>query len=264
MKTLILSLFAAALAACAAATAEEPNKIAGSEIEYRHGDVVLSGYAAFPDTPGKLPGALVVHAWKGIGKHERETVDRLAKKGYFAFALDMYGKGIRPKTNQEAAKQAGIYRGDRNLMRERAKAGLAWLAAQPNVDPTKIVALGYCFGGGTVLELARSGADVKGVASFHGNLDTPDPEDAQNIKAAVLVLHGAADPHVPKAQVDAFTAEMGATKVDWQLVMYGGAVHSFTHEDAGTDVSRGAAYDARTAKRAYAAADAFFAEVLAN
>lgn len=264
MRTVMLLYLAAAAVACAGADAEEPMKVKTMEVEYRHGDVELAGYAAVPEKDGKLPGALVIHAWKGLGRHERETVDRLAAQGYFAFALDMYGKGIRPETNAEAAEQAGIYRGDRKLMRERAAAGLAWLAAQPNVDATKIVALGYCFGGGTVLELARSGADVKGVVSFHGNLDTPDPADAKNIKAAVLVLHGAADPHVPKAQVDAFVAEMGATKVDWQLVMYGGAVHSFTDEDAGTDPSRGAAYDARAAKRAWAAAEAFFAEVLAD
>ena len=262
MRTLVLILSAVAIVACSGAEAEESMNVKSMDVEYRHGDVELAGYAAASEKTGKLPGALVVHAWKGIGKHERETVDRLAAKGYFAFALDMYGAGVRPKTNQEAAQQAGIYRGDRKLMRERAVAGLAWLAKQPNVDATKIVAIGYCFGGGVVLELARSGADVRGVVSFHGNLDTPDPADAKNIKGSVLVLHGAADPHVPMPQVDAFTAEMGATKVDWQLVMYGGAVHSFTHEDAGSDTSRGAAYDARAAKRSYAAMHAFFAEVL--
>jgi dienelactone hydrolase len=263
MRSVALLLLVVGLTACGGAMAEEPMKVINTEtVEYRHGEALLEGFVGAPAGSGARPGVLVVHAWKGIGDHERETVKRLASQGYVAFALDMYGKGIRPKTNQEAAKQAGIYRGNRALMRARARAGLDWLKKHPRVDPKKTVALGYCFGGGTVLELARSGADVLGVVSFHGNLDTPDPADAKNIKASVLVLHGAADPHVPKSQVDAFISEMSAADVDWQLTMYGGAVHSFTHEDAGNDPSRGVAYDAKAARRAYAAMDDFFRELL--
>ena len=133
MKRTALLLLAAGLAACGGVVAEESAGMVTTEtIEYRHGATVLEGYVGVPKGSGDLPAVLVVHAWKGIGPHERQTVERLAKDGYVAFALDMYGKGIRPKTNEEAAKQAGIYRGDRNLMRERAKAGLEWLRKHRN------------------------------------------------------------------------------------------------------------------------------------
>jgi dienelactone hydrolase len=242
---------------------EAPVSIETTVIAYRHGDVELEGYLAAPkDVDAKRPGVLVVHAWMGLGGHERESAEALAHDGFVALALDMYGKGIRPKNRAEAAKQAGIYRGDRALMRARAKAGLDRLREDPRVDRARVAAIGYCFGGGTVLELARSGADVRGVVSFHGNLDTPDPADAKAIRAKVLVLHGAADPHVPPTQVEAFRQEMEKAGVDWQLTMYGGAVHAFTHRDAGNDPSRGAAYHERAATRSWAAMRAFFGEVL--
>jgi dienelactone hydrolase len=251
-----------ALAACAEGRAKEL-EVETEVVEYRHGEAVLEGYLARPaKVEGKLPGILIVHAWKGIGDHERESARSLARDGYVAFALDMYGKGIRPKTRAEAARQAGIYRSDRALMRARTKAGLEVLAGRAEVDSKRIGAIGYCFGGGTVLELMRSGADVRGVVSFHGNLDTPKREDAKAAKAKVLVLHGAADPHVPAEQVSAFVREMETAKVDWQLVMYGRAVHSFTNPAAGNDPSRGAAYDERAAKRSWAAMHAFFEEIL--
>jgi dienelactone hydrolase len=167
----------------------------------------------------------------------------------------MYGKGIRPETNDEARKQATIYRSDRALMRARAGAGLAWLKAHSRVDPARTAAIGYCFGGGTVLEMARGGADLKAVVSFHGNLDTPDPADAKNIRAKVLVLHGAADTSVTMEHVVAFSEEMEAAKVvDWQLVVYGGAVHAFTHP--------GPRYHELAARRSWAAMEALFGEVL--
>lgn len=231
-------------------------------LQYKHGDVALEGYLVYDDTiQGPRPGILVVHDWMGIGPYVKMRADQLAQLGYVAFAVDMYGKGIRPKDSKEASAQASIYRQDRELMRSRAKAGLDVLMSQPLVDAKRVAAIGYCFGGGTVLELARSGVDIAGVVSFHGNLDTPNPEDAKNIKAKVLVLHGADDPFVPEKDVLAFQQEMRQAKVDWQMVMYGGAVHSFSNPNSGDDPSTGAAYNERADKRSWEAMRVFFGEL---
>jgi dienelactone hydrolase len=188
-------------------------------------------------------------------------VEKLAEAGYVALAIDMYGQGIRPKTPEECGKQAGIYRGDRALMRARARAGLDELLKNPLVDPSRVAAIGYCFGGGVALELARSGAPLAGVVSFHGNLDTPNPDDARQIKGKILVCHGADDPFVTAEQVTAFEKEMRDAKVDWQLIKYGNAVHSFTRPDSGDDPSKGAAYNAAADRRSWAAMLAFFGEI---
>lgn len=231
-------------------------------IEYRHGEILLEGYLAYDDSfKGKRPGVLIVHEWKGIGAYERMRASRIAELGYVAFVLDMYGKGVRPKNEEEAAQQATSYRSDRPLMRERAAAGLETLKKQANVDREKIAAIGYCFGGGVALELARSGADIKGAVSFHGNLDTPDPADAKNIKAKVLVLHGGRDPLVPHDQVLAFENEMLDANVDWQLNVYGNAVHSFTNQASGNDPSTGIAYNAQADQRSWQAMQVFFKEL---
>lgn len=231
-------------------------------VEYKHGDVVLEGYLVYDDSvKGSRPGILVVHDWMGLGPSAKRRADQLAGLGYVAFAVDMYGKGIRPKNTDEAATQAAIYRQDRQLMRARVKAGLDVLLKQPLVDVKRVAAIGYCFGGGTVLELARSGADIAGVVSFHGNLDTPHPEDAKNIKAKVLVLHGANDPFVPQKDVDAFWEAMKQTDADWQLVLYSGAVHAFTNIDSGNDPSTGVAYNEKADRRSWKAMQIFFEEI---
>ena len=231
-------------------------------VEYRHGDVVLEGYLAWDDAlQGRRPGVLVVHEWTGLGDYAKMRARKLAEMGYVALAVDMYGKGIRPKTPQEAAAQAGIYKQDRALMRGRMQAGLDVLRGNPLCDPKRMAAIGYCFGGTCVLELARSGADIAGVVSFHGGLDTPTPADAKNIRCKVLVLHGGDDPHVPRKDVDAFEDEMRAGGVDWQLVVYGGAVHSFTNPASGNDKSKGVAYNAEADRRSWEAMKAFLAEI---
>jgi len=231
-------------------------------LQYEHGDVALEGYLVYDDAiKGARPGILVVHDWMGLGPYAKMRADQLAELGYAAFAIDMYGKGIRPKDSKEASAQASIYRKDRGLMRSRARAGLDVLMSQPLVDARRIAAIGYCFGGSTVLELARSGADIAGVVSFHGNLDTPRPEDTRNIKAKVLVLHGADDPFVPEKDVAAFQEEMRQAKVDWQMVIYGGAVHSFSNPNSGDDPSTGAAYDEKADKRSWEAMRVFFEEL---
>ncbi len=233
-------------------------------VEYKHGGAELEGYLSYDDAlSDKRPGVLVVHDWTGLRDEPKKRADELAKMGYTVFAVDMYGKGVRPTDPKDAGAQASIYKNDRALMRARVKAGLDELLKQPNVDASKIAAIGYCFGGTTVLELARSGADVKGVVTFHGGLGTPAPEDAKNIKGKVLVLHGADDPYSPKDEVLAFEDEMRKAGIDYQVHLYGGAVHSFTIREAGSDNSRGAAYNAAADKRSWEAMKQFFAEIFA-
>jgi dienelactone hydrolase len=231
-------------------------------VEYRHGDTVLEGYLAYDDAQtGKRPGVLIVHQWKGLTDYEKGRAEMLARMGYVAFAADIYGKGIRPTTTQEAGAEAGKYKKNRPLLRERVRAGWETLKAQPSVDGAKTAAIGYCFGGTSVLELARSGAEVGGVVSFHGGLDSPAPEDAKNIKAKVLVLHGADDPFIPEAEFKAFQEEMRQAKVNWQLISYGGAVHSFTEKRAGDMNIRGAAYNADADRRSWEHMRLFFSEL---
>jgi dienelactone hydrolase len=257
MRKTILSLLLVAATATAAQA-----KVKSQLVEYKEGDAVLEGYLAWDDAvKGTRPGVLVVHAWMGLDDNARKRADMLAELGYVAFAADIYGKGIRPKSPDEAGKEAGKYKGDRALLRKRVNAGLAQLLKSPNVDTSKTAAIGYCFGGTTVLELARSGAGVLGVASFHGGLDSPTPADGKNIKAKVLVLHGAADPFAKPADVDAFLKELSDAKVDYQFVAYGGAVHCFTHQDAGNDPSKGCAYDAKADARSWSAMKDFFDEL---
>ncbi len=236
-------------------------KVMSKAVEYRHGEVVLEGYVAYPAyKKGRHPGVLVVHEWMGLNDYAKKRADQLAQLGYVALAVDMYGKGIRAADAKEAAALAGKYKGDRPLMRGRIQAALDLLKGLPKVDPKRIAAIGYCFGGTTVLELARSGADIAGVVSFHGGLDTPMPAEPGQVKAKVLVLHGGDDPLVPPEQVNGFEAEMRKAGVDWQLVAYGGTVHSFTNPQA-NDPARGVAYDAKSDRRSWQAMRSFFDEI---
>lgn len=253
------------IVAIMALTGTAEAKIVTKTVAYLQGKTLMEGYLAYDDNlAGKRPGILVVHEWTGLGKYVRKRVEMLARSGYVAFAADIYGKGVRPKTPQEAGKEAGTYLADRNLLRVRARAGLKELLRQPQVDPARVAAIGYCFGGTTVLELARSGANLRGVVSFHGSLGTPNPADGKTIRAAVLVLHGADDPHVPAEQVAAFQQEMRKGSVDWQMVSYGGAVHSFSNPDAGNDPSKGNAYNEKADRRSWEAMKSFFAEIFSE
>lgn len=232
-------------------------------IEYKDGDTVMEGYLAYDSKlAAKRPGILVVHEWMGIGPFTRKKAEELAKLGYTAFAADIYGKNLRPKNTDEAGKAAGMFKKDRALLRRRAKLALDQLTKHKTVDPSRVGAMGFCFGGTTVLELARSGAPLKGTVSFHGGLDTPTPKDAANIKGRVLALHGADDPYVPAKDVEAFENEMRGGKVDWELVKYANAVHSFTNPDAGTDNSKGAAYNEKADKRAWEEMKTFWKDTL--
>lgn len=236
--------------------------IVSKPVEYKQGDTVLEGFSAYDDArPGKRPAVLVVHQWKGLGDYEKKRAVMLAELGYNVLAVDIYGKGVRPQTPQEAGAEAGKYKNNTALLRARVRAGLDVLAGDARTDPTRIAAIGYCFGGTTVLELARSGAEIKGVVSFHGGLGAPDRSEAKNIKAKVLVLHGADDPYVPAPEVAAFEDEMRKGGVDWQLVAYGGAVHAFTDWNGGNDNAKGAAYNERADRRSWEAMKQFFAEL---
>jgi dienelactone hydrolase len=233
------------------------------KVEYKQGDTVCEGLLIYDDLfQGKRAGILVAHQWKGISEHEKSRAELLAMRGYVVLCADVYGKGVRADNPKDAAALAGKYKNDRPLLRARINAGLEFLRTQSRVNSTNIAAMGYCFGGTTVLELARSGADVKGVVSFHGGLGTPTPNDARNVKGKVLALHGADDPFVPAEEVLAFQKEMRDAKVDWQLVAYGNAVHSFTDRTAGNDNSKGSAYNAQADVRSWREMKMFFDETL--
>lgn len=222
-------------------------------VEYKDakGDV-FEGYLVYPDAKkAKFSGVLMIHDWLGMTDKVKGNADRVAELGYAVFAADIYGKKTRPKDQGEAGKTAGMFKGDRKLFRERLNLGLQTMEKQPIVDTSKVGAIGYCFGGTGVIELARSGAKVATVISVHGGLDSPTPADGKNIKARVLALHGADDPFVPAKDVEAFAKEMRDHKIDWELVSYGGAVHGFTDKSAGTDNSKGMAYNERADKRSF-------------
>ena len=232
-------------------------------VEYHDGETTLQGYLAYDNaTITKRPGVIVVHEWKGLTDYTKRRAEQLAQLGYIAFAIDMYGKGVVAKDHEEAAKLSGAFRSDRQRMRARARAGLAVLKRHPLTDTQRLAAIGYCFGGTTVLELARSGEDIKGVVSVHGVLDTPHPEDAKQITGKVLVLQGADDPYVKADQIAAFEQEMTVAGVDDKVITYPGVVHSFTVPDAGNDPTTGAAYNADADRQSWETMRAFLSTVL--
>ncbi len=235
----------------------------GKDISYKDGATELQGYMVHdPKVTTPQPGILIVHDWMGLTDRTKKKADQIAALGYTAFAVDLYGKGVRPKNPNEAAGEAGKYKNNRPLFRQRLLAALDWLKGQKFVDTQKLGAVGYCLGGTGVLELARAGAPLKGVVSFHGGLDSPQPADGKNIKGRVLALHGADDPFVKPEDLAAFENEMRTAKVDWQLYKFGNAVHSFTDMSAGTDNSKGAAYNEKADRRSWEDMRIFFKETL--
>jgi dienelactone hydrolase len=259
--TMTLMLAAAGCLGAVRALAADP-KIKTETVEYKDGAAVLKGYLAYDESiKGKRPGVLVFSEWYGLNDYAKSRARQLAELGYVALAADVYGEGKVAKTPAEAAALTGEFRKDRKLLRSRGAAALATLKANPLVDADKTAAIGYCFGGTAVLELARSGAELGGVVSFHGGLDTPDPADAKNIKCKVLICHGAIDPHVDAAQVAAFAKEMTDAGVDWQMIYYAGAVHAFTNPASGDNMASGVAYNEKADRRSWAAMKQFFAEI---
>jgi dienelactone hydrolase len=231
------------------------------EIDYKDGDVQLQGFLAYNGTAeGNAPGVLIVHEWWGHNDYVRMRAKQLAELGYVAFALDMYGKGVKADDPTTAGKLAGQFYENRELMRSRATAGLNVLKGQKMVDPQRIAAIGYCFGGSTVLELSRGGAPLVAVVSFHGALEFPDTLAAKNIKASVLVCTGADDPIVPPEKVDAFEKQLKDAKIDYEINVYGGAVHAFTNPEADKHNLPGIAYNEKADKRSWDAMKALFKE----
>ncbi len=258
MRPLALILFVLSSAASAA----EPNV---ATVDYRDGDLALKGFIAKPATlpVGGAPGVLIVHDWYGNGPMSQRRALELAKHGYVAFALDMYGGGQVVGDNGAAGKLAGPFYKTPDLFVSRARAGLAQLKAQAGVDGKHLAAIGFCFGGSTVLQLARAGEPLQAVVSFHGGLKTAAPATKPGqILAPLLIQHGGADTYVPPTELAAFLDEVNTAKASYRIDVYGGAVHAFTRVEAGNDPSQGAAYDADADARSFAAMYAFFDEKL--
>ncbi len=238
--------------------------IVTKDVTYRDGATECRGYLAYDSAKKDAPGVLVVPQWMGLTDYERGRARQLAELGYVAFCADIYGEGHNAADVKEAGQLAGKFKADRSLYRSRLAAALAALRQSPTVAAKRCAAIGYCFGGTGVLELARSGADVLGVVSFHGGLDSPNPADGKDIKAKVLILHGADDPYSSQADIAALKQELESGGVDYEMVFYGHAVHSFTQPMAGNDPSKGAAYDEKADKRSWVAMKDFFDELFAR
>lgn len=236
--------------------------MAGEIVNYKDGDVELEGYLARTSAKN-APVVLVIHQWKGLSDNERMRADMLASLGYNALAIDVYGKGIRPQTVEAAGAEATKYKSDPVLARKRVTAALDYARTLQGMDTSRIAAIGYCFGGTMALELARSGADIKSVISFHGGLGTKAPvTKAGVIKASVAAHHGADDTYVPPAEVETFIAEMNTAKADWVFTSYAGSVHAFTQKESGNDPSQGIAYNEKADRRSWASAVNFLKETL--
>jgi dienelactone hydrolase len=229
-------------------------------VDYEVGGAPFQGFVAYDDanTDAK-PGVLVVHEWWGITDHPKESAKKLAEMGYVAFVVDMYGKDKVTEDPGQASEWAGAMKTDPMAAQERFTAALDQLKAREDVDGERMGAIGYCFGGTIVLEMARLGLPLKGVVSFHGTLSSQVPGDEQDIQASILVCHGADDPHVKLDEVQTFWEAMEAADADWQLIAYGGAQHSFTNPKADFP---GAKYDEKAAKRSWEDMKDFFENVL--
>ncbi|MCB1539116.1 MAG: dienelactone hydrolase family protein [Alphaproteobacteria bacterium] len=237
--------------------------MAGESVLYKDGETLLEGYLAHAGNPD-APMVLVFHQWMGITDHEKERAERLAQEGYNAFAIDMFGKGVRPENVAVAAKTSGIYKNDLKLARRRFDGALGCIRGLSGMDLTRLGAIGFCFGGTMALELARTGLpELKAVVSFHGLLTTPQPvKKPGTIKAAINIQHGADDPLESRAEIEAFKQEMNAAGADWSFTEYAYAVHAFTQKGAGDDPSTGAAYNEKADKRSWRAMIDFFRETL--
>lgn len=233
-------------------------------VVYQDGDQKLEGYLAYDAAKqGQRPGVLVVHEWWGLTEHPKESARKLAAAGYVALAVDMFGAGKVTDDAKQAGEWSGGVKGDPALLKRRFEAGLAALKARPEVDPAKIAAIGYCFGGTVVLEAARLGEPLAGVASFHGGLKSKVPPEERKLKAQVLVLHGADDKFESDEEIAAFKEEMKKSGVKWQMEVYPGAVHSFTNPDVDRHNLAGAKYNAEAAQKSWDALMKFLSALFA-
>jgi dienelactone hydrolase len=243
----------------------DENFMPARDLDYLCDDVNLRGYLAWnDDAKGPRPGVLVFHEGLGLGEFMMERARRLAGLGYVALAGDMFGDRRQASNLQEVTTLVGELRAEPEKLRARGHAALSTLAALPQVDATRLAAIGFCFGGSVVLELARAGADLKAVVSFHGVLATKMPAQSGAVKASVLVLTGADDPLAPPDHVAAFENEMREGYVrDWQVISYGNTLHGFTNPAADGSIMRAALYNEQADRRAWASMRSLFDEVLA-
>jgi dienelactone hydrolase len=232
------------------------------DIEYPADGVTMIGRLALPDGEGTRVGVLIAHEGPGLDDHQKDRASRFAELGYVAFALDYHGGGKPLADRAQMSVRLRDLWEDPDRIRALARAGLDVLLAEPRTDPTRIAAVGYCFGGAVVLELARSGADLKAVVGFHPRLSTVRPHDAANIAGAVLVAVGTADPYIPVAERLAFADEMDAAGVDWRMHVYGGIEHTFTHPWGDLIDVPGIKYDERADARSWRAMLDLFDETL--
>ncbi|HXX36380.1 MAG TPA: dienelactone hydrolase family protein [Thermodesulfobacteriota bacterium] len=225
--TLILAVFWTA-----GAGHTEP-KIVGRTIDYSAQGAVMKGYLAYDENiAGKRPGVLVVHEWWGLNDYARKRARMLAELGYTALAVDMYGEGKQAMHPDDARAFSSELMKNFEVAKARFMAGMEFLKQQDSVDPTRIAAIGYCMGGGVVLNMARQGLDLRGVASFHGGLTAVKPAQPGSVKAKILVLHGGADKFITPEQIEAFKQEMKSAGADFHFISYPGATHSFTNPEA--------------------------------
>ncbi len=269
MAYLVFPLLVTGLSSCAGERMTSMAKdVRGEEISYSSGGVSLTGYLAYDaNAQGPRPGVLVVHEWWGHDDYVRRRARMLAEMGYTALALDMYGDGKYATHPEDAQKFMMEVISKIDVAEARFRAARSVLENHPSSDPRRTAAIGYCFGGAVVLHMARSGTDLAGVASFHGNLSTRSPARPGAVKAGVLVLHGADDPFVPPDQVAAFKREMAGAGAAMKFVAYPGAVHSFTNPDAtrrGQEFDLPLAYDADADRQSWAELDAFLQRVFSH
>lgn len=237
--------------------------IQSKHVEYRDGDTVLEGYVAWDDAvEGERPCVLVSHAWAGRGQFENDKAEALAGLGYAGFALDLYGKGVLGTSTEENSALMQPFLDDRASLLRRLMLAVEAARAEDVVDASSIGAIGFCFGGLCVLDLARSGADLKGVVAFHGLFGPPDTPSGKPITAKVLALHGWDDPMVPPESVVALAAELTQAGADWQIHGYGHTLHAFTNP-AANDPEHGTVYSADADRRSWTAMQDFLDEVMA-
>jgi dienelactone hydrolase len=256
-----LILFAAAVVAPVAGLAEVQTKA----VEYMSGDVPLTGHLYWDDgIEGQRPGVLVIHEWWGLNDYAKARARMLAELGYVAFAADMYGNGQVTEDPAQAREWMQEVTTDLELWGLRAGLGLAQLKASELVDPAKTAAIGYCFGGGTVMHMAYADADVLGVVSFHGSLPAAPEETKGQIGPRILVLHGQSDSFIDPAVVANFQNKLEEAEANWEMVIYGGARHGFTNPDVGDYGIENLQYDAQADARSWARMQAFFDELFSN
>ena len=230
-------------------------------ITYKVGDTTFKGYLAYDDaTKDKRPGILVVHEFWGLDAYARKRAEQLAGLGYVAFAVDMYGDGKTTEHPKEAGKMAGMVRANEKEWLARGKAGLKILRNHPHVDGQKLAAIGYCFGGSTALKLAHAGTDLAAVVSFHGALPIPSAEEVKGIKAKILICHGAADSFIKEDTIQQVRGAYEKGGVDYEMIYFGGARHSFTVPDANSKNIDGIRYDPAADRRSWAAMRSLFHE----